>query len=133
MSPTSRQANVTLELQRARDALRAAETLVAAGLHADAVSRAYYCAHHALRALLFTAGIEPKTQAGAIHLYNQHFVRAGHFDPATNRTLSGLQRSRELADYDPAVVFDHPTAEAALADARSFLERVEAWASEAGG
>lgn len=130
MSPDSRRRNLEGELARAHAALRAATTLVPPGLYADAVSRAYYAVHHALRALLFTEGIEPKTHAGAIHLFNQHFVRVGHLPASTNRTLGGLQRARELADYDPAVVFDEETARFWVDEATSFLALVETWIAE---
>lgn len=56
------------EVERADQALRAADALLGLGLFADAVSRAYYGAFHLLRALLLSRGVEPKTHAGAIHL-----------------------------------------------------------------
>jgi uncharacterized protein (UPF0332 family) len=110
--------NLRDEIARATDALRAAEALVGLGLHADAVSRAYYGVFHLLRALLLSRGVEPKTHAGAIHLFNTELVRAGLFPSSHNRLLAGLQRARELADYDAAVVFSEQDARAELAEAR---------------
>ena len=116
-------------------AARAARALLDLGLHADAVSRAYYAVFHALRALLLSRGVEPKTHAGAIHLFNVELVRPGLFPSHDNRVVGGLQRARELADYDAAVVFtdedaraEVEAAERFLGDALAFLRR-EGWIS----
>jgi hypothetical protein len=99
MTEDARKTNIRDEIDRATAALRAATALIPLGLHADAISRCYYGAFHALRALGFARGIEARTHAGAIHVFNTEFVRAGLFPSSNNRILSGLQRSRELADY----------------------------------
>lgn len=117
MTNENRKQNIADEVTRAAQALQAAHALIAAGLHNDAVSRAYYGVLHLLRAALFTKGVEPKTHAGAIHLYNVELVRAGLVPATHNRVLAGLQRARELADYDAAVAFTEDDARAAVADA----------------
>ena len=124
MTEDNREANALDELARGQQSLDAAAALIAAGLHADAVSRAYYGAYHHLRALLYSRGLEPRSHAGALHLLNVEFIRPGLLPSANNRLLSGLQRSRELADYDPAVVFSAEDATAALDDARAFAAQV---------
>jgi uncharacterized protein (UPF0332 family) len=116
----NRRRNVSDEVARADEALRASRALLGVGLHADAVSRSYYAALHLIRALLLTQGVEPKTHAGAIHLLNTEFVRAGRLPSSHNRLLAGLQRARELADYDAAVTFSAEDATAQLADAERF-------------
>jgi len=80
-----------------------------------------------LRALGFARGIEARTHAGVIHIFNTEFVRSGVFPSSHNRLLSGLQRSRELADYDAAVVFAEADARAELANARSFATTARGW------
>ncbi|MBC8068966.1 MAG: HEPN domain-containing protein [Deltaproteobacteria bacterium] len=124
MTEDNREANAKDELARGAQALDAAAALIAAGFHADAVSRAYYGAYHHLRALLYSRGLEPRSHAGALHLLNVEFIRPGVFPSANNRLLSGLQRSRELADYDPAAVFSVEDAKGALDDARAFATEV---------
>lgn len=108
------------ERSRADEALRAARALLQSGLFADAVSRAYYGAYHYLRALLRTRGLEPRSHAGALHLLNVEFIRPGALPSGVNRLLAGLQRSRELADYDPSIRFDATDASALLDDAERF-------------
>jgi uncharacterized protein (UPF0332 family) len=126
MTDTNRRQNVADELARAEQALQAARALLGLGLHADCVSRAYYAAYHVLRALLYSRGVEPKTHSGAIHLFNTEFVRSGLLPSAHNRLLAGMQRSRELADYDAAVTFAKADAEAHVKEAEAFRADVVA-------
>ena len=76
------------ELARAEETLRAAEVLLREGLTNDAVGRAYYAGFHAVRALLFSVGLEPRSHRGAIQLFNLHFVRTGKID-ARHRRRAG--------------------------------------------
>lgn len=132
MTDDNRKANIKDELSRAEAAFRAAEALIPLGLHADSVSRAYYAVFHLLRALAFARGIEARTHAGVIHVFNTEFVRPGVFPSSNNRVLSGLQRSRELADYDAAVIFSEDDARAELADAKTFADAARAWLASEG-
>jgi uncharacterized protein (UPF0332 family) len=118
----NRRKNIADEVSRADAALRAADALLGLGLHADAVSRAYYAVFHFVRALLLSRGVETRTHAGLIHLFNTELVRTGAFPSSHNRLLGGLQRARELADYDAAVAFSADDARAEIADARAFAE-----------
>ena len=120
MTEDNRRQNVAEQLVRSDEAFRAAEGLLALGLHADAVSRAYYAAFHCLLALLLSRGLEPKTHRGAITLLNQEFIRSGRLSSAHNRLLGGLQRSRELADYSAGIRFSADDARALIEDARAF-------------
>ncbi len=127
MTEGNRRKNLADEVARAELALQASSALLDLGLHADSVSRAYYGVFHYLRALLLTRGSEPRTHAGAIHLFNVELVRTGAFPSTYNRLLAGLQRSRELADYDPGVTFSADDARAELEDARDFAAEARAW------
>jgi uncharacterized protein len=124
MTEENRRRNLRDEVERADQALRAAQALLDVGLHADSVSRAYYAAYPLLRALLLSRGMEPRSHSGAIHLFNTEFVRPGLLPSSHNRLLGGLQRARELADYDPAVAFSAEDAAMNLEDARSFAREV---------
>jgi uncharacterized protein (UPF0332 family) len=120
----NRRKNIAGELARAREALAAADALLALNLHSDCVSRAYYGALHFLKALLLTRGIEAKTHSGAIHIFNLEFVRSGGFPTAYNVLLSGMQGSRQLADYDAAASFSASDARSMLDEARTFGKAV---------
>jgi uncharacterized protein (UPF0332 family) len=124
MTSENRKSNIEDELRRARQCIAAAEALLAAGLPSDAISRSYYAVFHVLRALLFSKGVESKSHHGALHLFNTEIVREGLMPSSHNRLLSGLQRARELADYDAAVVFS-------IDDARAELEAAKLFEAEA--
>lgn len=132
MTGENRRRNIAAEIERAEQSLKAAEALVGLSLYADAVSRAYYGAFHYLRALLLSQGLEPKSHASAIHLFNLEFVREGRLSNTHNRLLGSLQRARELADYDAAVSFAPEDARAELASAKSFAADALAWLDREG-
>lgn len=133
MTEENRKRNIKDEVARADQALRAAEGLLQLGLYADSVSRSYYAVFHLIRAALLTRGVEPRSHGGAIHLFNTELVRPGLFSSSHNRLIAGLQRSRELADYDAAVAFSGDEARRELDDARAFATvalsflRAEGW------
>ena len=126
MTDENRRRNIADELARAEQAFQAARTLVDVGLHADSISRSYYAAFPCLRALLLSRGLEAKTHAGALHVFNVEFIRSGLFASSHNRLLAGSERSRELADYDAAITFSRKDADAALRDAEAFRADVVA-------
>ena len=124
MTGDNRRRNIADEVARAEESLRAAKALLDLGLHSDSISRSYYAVFHVLRALILSRDIEPKTHAGAIHLFNQEFVRTGVVPNSHNRLLAGLQRARELADYDAAVSFSAEDASAEVRAATSFRDEM---------
>ena len=77
--------DVAAHLKRARESLRAAKLLVRDDLASDAVSRAYYAAHHAATAALLTVGEAPKTHKGTK-------IDSGYF--SWRRVVSRVQLER---------------------------------------
>lgn len=112
------------EVRLAKEELRAAEQLLAAGLPRIALTRAYFAVFHAVRARLFADGFEPKTHSGTQHLFNAHYVKTGRFEAGTSRLVARLQKFREEADYARAFVIDDAGAEEELAAARALVERI---------
>ena len=124
MTSENRRVHIEAELARGREALRAAEALLAAGLLNDAVSRAYYAAlHHAL-ALLLTEGVEPRTHAGTSQMLGRHFVMTGKLSPERAKDLSRLEQFRGEADYNRFFVFTEPSAADEVQVARRFCASV---------
>lgn len=127
MSEPARQRNVRESLARAEQALRVAEAALAVGGSADAISRAYYACFHYLRAALFARGLEVRTHSGAQNVFNREFIASGDFPARHNKLIAGLQRQRELADYEPAMVFDPADVQKQIADVCGFGAEVVAW------
>lgn len=126
MTRDNARTNAAAEIARARVSLKAAEVLTREGLHADAVSDAYYAAFHAVRALLFSIGEEPRSHAGVVHLFNVRFVRTGKVDARHLSALSRAQHDRTTADYGTSSVFTAQDAAEQIESARELLEAAAA-------
>jgi hypothetical protein len=128
----NRRKNIALEAARGDASLKAAEVLLASGLLADAVSRAYYGAFHYARALLLTLGEEPVTHAGVERLLHRDFVRAGVISPELARHFGHLQKMRLDADYTSEFLFDAAGATDEVTSARRFVEAARAALGDGG-
>ena len=115
-----------LELERASASLEAAELLARAGLHADAVSRAYYAMFHAASALVATIGRSARSHDGLRVLVADHFVRPGKLSPELGRALARTAGDRADADYNVAAVISREAADDDIGLARSFLDAARA-------
>ncbi len=124
MTGEGRRAATAEELDRAQEELRAAEQLLGAGLSRISLTRAYFAAFHAARALLYAEGLEPRSHHGALHLFNLHAVKSGRFDAAASRLLARLQKFREEADYGESFPVDERGAREELEAARGFVGQV---------
>jgi uncharacterized protein (UPF0332 family) len=76
-----------------------------------------------MRAALLSRGVDAKTHAGAMKLFNRELTQKGVLPPF-NKLLTGLSGSREAADYDAGVSFTTDEARALLADADAFRAAV---------
>ncbi len=112
--------NARDEAERGDECLQEAQTLLDAGLHVGAVSRAYYAAYHWARALLFLKGVEPKTHRGVIQLVSLHYVQTGLLSEAASADLAHLETFRELSDYNAKAKFNAVQAREEVGRARRF-------------
>jgi len=71
--------NIREEIDRANEAIRAANLLFENGFVKDAISKLYYSLLYSVRGLLLTKGLEPKSHEGALRLFGLHFVKPGAF------------------------------------------------------
>lgn len=105
MTNEQTRASIGAEVRRGAEALESADILLNAGKYADAVSRAYYAAYHYARALLLSAGEEPRTHGGLDRLLQRDFVRTGQLEAKDARLLARLMAFRQSADYTRRVRF----------------------------
>jgi hypothetical protein len=112
------------ELQLAEEELRAAHALLGARFARIALSRVYFAVFHAVRALLYSRGLEPRTHTGVQHLFNVHFVKGGDYGPETSRLIARLQKFRQEADCAQAFVVDETGAREELDAATDLIERI---------
>jgi len=105
MTEENKKDNIKNELERASNALQAANLLYDNGFLNDAVSRLYYFLLHNIRSLLLSKGLEPKSHEGALRVFGLHFVKEGIFLPRDSHIFSRLMKYREEADYNPSYTF----------------------------
>lgn len=113
MTESNRSLAAAAERKAAQIALAEATALHQMGFCGGAVSRAYYAAYHAARALLYEKGLEPKTHEGVRRMLGLHCVVTGELTAGTADALAKLAFMREAADYAPV----QPPAAAEAADA----------------
>ena len=86
-------------LARAREAFAEGDHLLVMGAARGATNRFYYAAFFAARALLATREVDSSKHSGVIALFQRHFVKVGHFDVETGRTLARAFEKRQKTDY----------------------------------
>jgi uncharacterized protein (UPF0332 family) len=110
--------------QRAQEALRATNILLAAGFPDFAAARAYYAAFYAASALLLAEGKTFRSHRGVVALIHRDYVRSGRLSVSVGRILSTLADLRSVGDYGGAAHISHAEANIALLEAQQFLEAV---------
>lgn len=105
MNEENKRENIREEIDRANEAIRAANLLFENGFVRDAISKLYYALLYSVRALLLTKGLEPKSHEGALRLFGLHFVKSGTFEAKDSHIFSKLMKYREEADYNPSYTF----------------------------
>ena len=109
-------------LEDAQRRLNVARLLLETAPFYDRVAAdAYYAMYYAVRALLGTRGMRPKTHSGAASMLYHHFVQTGLVSPEQDQNFVSAQSARRRADYE----HDRPTRERAarlLARSERFVE-----------
>jgi uncharacterized protein (UPF0332 family) len=114
----------TLALERSQEELRAARVLLDAGLPAQAVSRAYFAAHHAAGAALEAAGETPSSPVNLVASFDRRVGVA--LADGTARSLRKLFEDRNDVDYALAAAAPEE-AERAVAEAELFVAETTRW------
>lgn len=116
---------ITAYLEKAKEKLKTALSLLNDGAYDDAVSRAYYAAFHAATAVLQTEGLEADTHRGLLNLFGLHFVKPGKIEKKYGKFLANLKDDRETGDYEAFSTIDRETAETAVKEATEFVAEIE--------
>ncbi len=112
-------------LELSREKLRSADYLLRSGFTSDAVSRAYYAAFNAARAVLLMLGSRARTHEGVAHEFGLRVIREGLGDRELGRTLNLLRQAREEGDYAPVFTVSREEAAELVERARSFVSWAE--------
>lgn len=90
---------LALMIQKANRSLDAARRLAAAGDYDFASARAYYAAFYGIQAALLSEGLSASKHSGAIHLFNQHFIKTDLFPADFSKLIGRLFSDRQTGDY----------------------------------
>jgi uncharacterized protein (UPF0332 family) len=122
LSEDNKRRNIASEWREAESRLQTARRWAAdPGTRKDAVTRAYYAAFHAVRAVLLTRGLEPKTHRGVRETFRAQFTADGALPEALATKLDHLEAARLGADYAAGREFSAEEAERLLADAEAIV------------
>ena len=123
---------VLAEWSRAREALRAAETLTRDRCYADAISRAYYAVLHAAKAALHLHDVAAESHAAVRRMFGLHLVKPGDIEPKWSAYLVESLDDRLAADYDVETTFSREDARSECRRSREFLSRVRRYLMKKG-
>lgn len=134
MIAQNKKINIEEELERSNQSRQAARLLALAdgNLINDAISRLYYFAFHAVRALLLTKGLQPKSHEGAVNLLSRHFVKEKVLPGRVAHILSRLLKYREQADYSSSYVFAREDFEQFQAEAEELFSTIVEYLKQEG-
>jgi hypothetical protein len=118
---------VLAEWKRARESLRAAETLTREGLCADAISRAYYAILHGAKAALQVHDVAAESHPAVRRMFGLHLVKPGEIEPERAVYLTESLDDRLAADYDAETSFSKQEARSECRRARDFLSRIKSY------
>lgn len=116
---------ISANLGRSEESIRAAEELASSGYYDFAASRAYYAAFYAATALLLSEELEFRRHSGVIAAVHQRFVKADKLDSQYGKDLNWLFELRGVADYGVTVHVSEGDATIAIEAANRFLTAVK--------
>lgn len=116
---------VNYRFGRACEAIEEAKLLLGKGHCNSAVSRAYYAAFYAARALLATQNLDSSKHSGVISLFNQHFVKKKVVTKEVGRLLQKLYDNRVEGDYKDMVVVSKEKAQTIIGNAVEFIAEID--------
>ena len=117
-------AEVKANIERAEQAVSAAQKLLLDGYYDFAASRAYYAVFYAASALLLQEGLEFRKHSGVIAAIHQHFIKTGRMEKKFGRNLNWLFELRSIGDYGVTAHVPAADAEQAINTATDFLQKV---------
>ena len=117
--------SVSLRLDKARECLRDAESLLSSSSYASSANRVYYGIFHATQAVLNTIGFTAKKHSGNIAEFRNRFVKTGIFSEAHSDILGEAFKVRNKSDYDIFYVVAKSDVDKQLENAKVFLAAVE--------
>ncbi|ANH83336.1 hypothetical protein A8C56_22220 [Niabella ginsenosidivorans] len=117
--------SVQQKLRKAHALFNEVETLIQFGYYTTAVNRLYYACFHAVKALLLTKDLIPKTHSGTVALLHKHFVQAQLFDIQQASFYSRIMQERIDDDYNDFILTDKDEVNSFVSPAKELIAYIE--------
>ncbi len=114
-------------LDKAVDAIEAAELLVDAGKADIAVGRAYYAMFYIAEALLNEKGLRFNKHSAVHAAFGEHFAKTNEMDVKFHRWLLDAFDKRLVGDYGVDTDIERDSAVYVINQAREFLEAAQTY------
>lgn len=112
-------------LDRAGEAVVAAQQLLAGGHAEFAAGRAYYAMFYTAEALLNEKGLRFRKHGGVHGAFGEHFAKTNVLDPKYHQWLLAAFEERITADYEVGETIETAQAETVIRQAREFLQTAQ--------
>ena len=116
---------VTANLERAEESIKAAKDLIKGSYYDFAASRAYYAAFYAATAILVHEDFKFRKHSAVISAIHQQYVKTGKLDKKFGKDLNWLFELRSVGDYGSVIHVPQPDAEKAIEAAESFTNTIK--------
>ena len=120
-------------LEKAKESLEAARSLLRDGYPDFAASRAYYAMFYVTEALLAFLGHSYRKHSAVIAAFGREYAKSGRLDPKFHQWLVAAQNYRNIGDYGIEAHVSRGDAELVCIWAQEFIEAAKAylWRKEA--
>ena len=114
-----------VRLEKAKENLTAAYTLISSGDFRIATTRTYYAVFHAMRAVLALDGVDMKHHSGIISEFRKRYLKTEIIDRKLSATISELYDLRTDCDYDDFFIISKEDTKNAVRKADEFVKAIE--------
>lgn len=110
---------------RSEEKLESAKILLENEKFDDAISRAYYAAFLAARAILYLLGSSPRTHRGVITMFGLKVIKEGLLSVNVGRYLNELFEAGETSDYAIIVFYTRKDSEQYIKKAEEIVNAIK--------
>ena len=125
LTDTERRLLVDYRLQRAKETLAEADSLIESAFYNAAVNRLYYACYYAVTALLVKHNITAQTHQGVKQMFSLHFIVNGKIEKQYSLFYGRLFNDRISSDYDDFVQYDEEMVTELRPQAEDFITMIE--------
>lgn len=112
-------------LNRAKETLKVAKTLLDSGNYKDSNNRSYYAAFYAMKSIYVIKGKDYKKHKTLLANFNREFVATEIFPRSLGRKISMLAIIREQSDYNDFYVASRQESLQQYETAKELIEVIE--------